>query len=103
MVEAREAIAKQFTLSHAEVTKDHVFLASGCSDALNMAIAGLVDEGENILLPAPGFSLYRTICARYNIKTKFYSLVAERGWEADLEEMEKQIDHKTKAILVNNP
>jgi tyrosine aminotransferase len=78
-------------------------LTSGCSDALNIAIASLVNPGDNILLPTPGFSLYRTICGRYNLTPRFYKLDPEKGWEIDLQYLEGQINAKTKAILINNP
>jgi len=101
--EARKAVARKYTMPNCPVTEHDVYLASGCSDALNIAIASIVNPGDNILLPVPGFSLYRTICGRYNLTPRFYRLNPESGWEIDLPYLEKQINSETKAILINNP
>jgi len=101
--DARQAIAKRYSVPEFPVTENDVIIGSGCSGALEIIISGLLNPGDNILLPKPGFSLYQTLAVARGIDVKFYDLVAEKNWEADLEMMEKQIDSKTKAILVNNP
>jgi len=99
----RIALAEKYSVKHCALDKTDIFLTSGCSDALNIAIAAMVSPGDSILLPRPGFSLYRTICMRYNLNQKFYNLDPKTGWECDLEQLESQIDETTKAILINNP
>lgn len=100
---ARHAIATRYSVPDFPVTEDDVIIASGCSGALEIIMSGLLNPGDNILLPKPGFSLYQTLAVARGIDVKFYGLLAEKNWEADLEMMEAQIDSKTKAILVNNP
>ena len=100
---AREAIAKRYALPISPVTKDDVIITSGCSGALNLAISAMIDEGDNVLLPCPGFALYNTIVRSRGGECRGYNLVAERGWECDLEHMESQIDSRTRCILINNP
>ena len=100
---ARKAIAKRYTLPISPVTKDDVIITSGCSGALNLAISAMIDEGDNVLLPCPGFALYNTIVRSRGGECRGYNLVAERGWECDLEHMESQIDSRTRCILINNP
>ena len=73
-LEAREAIAKCYSKDRVNYTPADVILASGCSDALNLCIGVLADEGDNILLPSPGFALYETICSSKGIQVKFYKL-----------------------------
>ncbi|KAJ2819108.1 hypothetical protein IWW50_005577, partial [Coemansia erecta] len=80
-----------------------VVMASGCSGAVEMAISVLCNEGQNILLPRPGFCLYNTVAGSRNIEARLYNLVAERNWEVDIEHMESLIDSNTAAILINNP
>jgi len=63
----------------------------------------LANPGQNILVPRPGFPLYRTLAEGLGIRTKFYDLNPECGWEVDLEHLESQIDDQTAAIVVNNP
>ncbi|UYV60755.1 TAT [Cordylochernes scorpioides] len=80
-----------------------VILTNGCSQALDFCISVLANPGQNILVPRPGFPLYQTLANSQGIKIKFYNLLPERGWEVDLEDMERQIDQQTVAIVVNNP
>lgn len=100
---AREKIAQKYSLKGRRFSSQDVFISSGCSDAINMSLCSLLNEGDNILLPAPGFSLYTTICGRYGFQTKYYCLKPEKKWEIDLKHLESLIDEKTKCILVNNP
>lgn len=100
---AREAIAAKYTHEAAPLTANDVVIASGCSGALELAISALLNEGDNILLPEPGFSLYQVIAESIGAKCKFYRLLPERGWEADVEQMASLIDDRTRCILVNNP
>ena len=100
---ARRAVAEGFTTPEAPVREEDVIIASGCSGALEIAIKAFVSEGDNILLPRPGFSLYQTLTESNNGVCKFYDLVPERNWEADLASLEAAIDDRTRVILVNNP
>lgn len=100
---ARQAIAEFYSLPAAPLVAQDVILASGCSDALNLAIGVLANEGDNILLPAPGFSLYETLASSKGIESRFYALRPEAFWEVDLVSLESLIDSKTRAILVNSP
>ena len=50
-------------------------LASGCSGAIEIALNALVDRGDNILIPRPGFSLYKCICGSRGIEGRSYKLI----------------------------
>ncbi|KAJ2663271.1 hypothetical protein IWW48_001373 [Coemansia sp. RSA 1200] len=100
---AREAIAKKYSHPDAPLTADDVVMTSGCSGAVEMAIGVLCSEGQNILLPRPGFCLYNTVAGSRNIEARLYNLLAEKNWEIDIEHMESLIDANTAAILINNP
>jgi len=100
---ARQAVADHVSCPGAEITADDVILCSGCSCALDLCISALANAGQNILVPCPGFPLYKTLATGLGIETKEYKLIAERSWEVDLEYMEDLIDDKTAAIIVNSP
>lgn len=103
-VAARKAIAVYSgRKGKTEYTEDDICIASGCSGALDLVITALVDEGDNILVPQPGFPLYQVIAESLGGNTKNYALLPHKGWECDVQDMEAQIDENTKAILVNNP
>lgn len=102
-LEARKAIAKRFSNETSKLTPDDIIITSGCSSALEMAIGVLAEEGQNILIPAPGFSLYQTICEYKGIECRNYRLDPNNDWNAELDHMRSLIDDKTAAILINNP
>eukprot|EP01012_Entosiphon_sulcatum_P027473 TRINITY_DN3311_c0_g1_i1.p1 TRINITY_DN3311_c0_g1~~TRINITY_DN3311_c0_g1_i1.p1 ORF type:complete len:448 (-),score=92.61 TRINITY_DN3311_c0_g1_i1:15-1358(-) len=101
--EAREAVANFFSTPEGPLTADDVIFASGCSGALDIVLNTLLNEGDSVLLPQPGFSLYNTISAARGFVAKFYRLLPGQNWEADLDHLRSLIDPTTKAILVNNP
>ncbi|XP_071493551.1 tyrosine aminotransferase-like [Diadema antillarum] len=102
-VDARAAVARKYSHPNAPLTSEDVILSCGCSGALDLAIGVLADAGTNILVPKPGFSLYTTLSGSYDIEYRHYDLLPSKSWEADLENLERQIDEKTRCIVVNNP
>ena len=102
-VEARQAVVDKFSTPENPFTADDVFLTAGCSGALIAALHTLCEEGDNILLPRPGFPLATCICQNINVQYRFYDLLPEKDWEVDLASMEKLIDERTSCIVVNNP
>lgn len=101
--ESRVAVAKYFEHPQAPLTADDVILTNGCSHALEIVIDLLANPGDNIVIPRPGFPLYRVICGNRGIRCKDYNLLPDEGWRVDLDHLESQIDENTKAIVTNNP
>ncbi|XP_066978271.1 tyrosine aminotransferase-like isoform X3 [Macrobrachium rosenbergii] len=103
-VEAREAVAKYCSVPDvAELEAKDIILCSGCSCSIDLCITALCAPGQNILVPRPGFPLYKTLAEGLSIKTKYYNLLPEKNWEVDLDMLEALIDEETQAIVVNNP
>lgn len=100
---ARKAIAEYSTLPGFPVHEDDVVIASGCSGALDLVLSGLLNPGDNLLVPQPGFPLYQVIAESLGGGVKHYALDASRNWECDTVHMDSLVDNKTKAILICNP
>jgi tyrosine aminotransferase len=66
-------------------------------------MAALAFNGGNILLPKPGFPLYQALAEFHGLEPRFYQLLEDRGWEADLHHLTSLADHNTAAVLVCNP
>lgn len=104
MESAREAVANYHYRNTGNIVKaQDVILASGCSHAIDLCICVLAHQGQNILIPQPGFPLYKTLTSVYGIKYKQYNLIADKNWSIDLRHLESLIDENTAAIIVNNP
>ena len=105
-IEARSAVAAYVSEpNQPAVSHENIILTCGCSQALDLAISVLADPGkQHILLPRPGFSLYRSLCASKGIHTKYYDLLPNNRWQADIAMLKEQIvEGETAALLVNNP
>lgn len=50
-------------------------MASGCSGAIEMAMVALANPGDNVLIPKPGFSLYKTIAGSQGFEQRCYRLL----------------------------
>ncbi|XP_032891512.1 tyrosine aminotransferase [Amblyraja radiata] len=100
---SRDAVANFYSCPESPLKAKDVILTSGCSQAIELAINVLANPGQNILIPRPGFSLYKTLAVSLGIEVKFYNLLPERSWEIDLQHLEALIDDKTACIIVNNP
>eukprot|EP00127_Corallochytrium_limacisporum_P003169 Clim_evm18s147 gene=Clim_evmTU18s147 len=102
---ARQAVAEKYTEPEygVNISSGDVIIASACSGAIDLAIAALLNPGQNVLVPRPGFSLYQTLAESQASEVKHYDLIPEKGWEIDLKHLESLIDDKTAAIIVTNP
>lgn len=72
---ARKAIAQNNALPSFPISEDDVILASGCSGAIELVLTGLLNEGENILVPKPGFPLYQVISNSLGCSVKYYPCI----------------------------
>lgn len=108
---ARTAIAKRYTTRYGGggggLSSRDVVIASGCSGALDLAIGVLAGEGDWILLPQPGFTIYGVLARSKGIQPVPYPLLPSRGWEIDLEAVEaalcKSSNQRCAAWIINNP
>lgn len=101
--DARQAVADYTTTPEALVTSKDVILTNGCSSALDLCITVLASRGQNILVPRPGFSIYKTLAETFGIQVKHYDLLPEKSWEVDLDHLESLMDENTAAVIVNSP
>ncbi len=80
-----------------------IFITQGASEAIEFAIASLLNPQDNILLPCPCYPLYQAIVSKLGIEARFYNLSEDKNWEPDVESIESQIDKNTKAVVIINP
>ncbi|XP_057692145.1 tyrosine aminotransferase [Corythoichthys intestinalis] len=102
-LKSRQAVANFYSCSEAPLEAEDVILTSGCSQAIDLVISVLCNPGDNILVPRPGFSLYKTLAVSLGIEVRFYNLLPEKSWEVDLQHLESLIDERTSLLIVTNP
>ncbi|KAG6637269.1 hypothetical protein I3843_11G162800 [Carya illinoinensis] len=86
-----------------KLSADDVFITSGCTQAIDVALAMLACPGANILLPRPGFPIYELCAGFRNLEVRYFDLLPEKGWEVDLNAIEALADQNTVALVVINP
>lgn len=73
---ARTAVAKYCSRPDNLVYKStDIILTNGCSHAIDLCITVLANRGQNVIIPKPGFSIYKTLCGTLGINVKYYSLI----------------------------
>ena len=85
------------------IMPNDVFICNGVSEAASMLMNALVGTGEEILLPSPCYSLWSNNTYLSGGIPVFYRCDPEKGWNPDIEDIERKVTDKTKAILVINP
>uniref|UniRef100_A0A7N0V6K6 Aminotransferase class I/classII large domain-containing protein n=1 Tax=Kalanchoe fedtschenkoi TaxID=63787 RepID=A0A7N0V6K6_KALFE len=78
-----------------DLTADDVYITSGCTQAIDVALTMLARPGANILLPRPGFPIYELTASFRNLEIRHYDLLPDRNWEADLGAIQSLADHNT--------
>jgi len=102
--EAREAVAKFLTERRSvPAATDDIVLTTGGSEGITLAIAALVNPGENLLVPCPGYPLYQSSLALFGGEPNYYLLDEEDDWQIDFKDLERKVNSKTKGIVIINP
>ena len=103
LLEAREAVASYATALGAPTSAEEVVLTSGASEAAELALTALVNNGDEVLVPSPGYPLYPAILSKLGADTRYYQLNPERGWEPTVSEVRSLINKRTRALILINP
>lgn len=102
--EAREAIVKeQERLGIKNVTPDDVLVTTGVSEGIELVLNALLNPGENILTPIPGYPVYLAVLHKIGASPNQYMTSEENGWQPDLDDIRKKINEKTRGIVLINP
>lgn len=99
--EAIEAVRQEAVGSGMEPYE--ILITTGASEAIDFALSALVNKGENVLVPSPGYPLYNALLSRLIGEARPYLLDEDNAWQPDINHIEKQIDEKTRAIVIINP
>jgi alanine-synthesizing transaminase len=103
IVEAREAVAADFTARGLSVSPDRVLMTSGTSEGLELALTAIVDTGEAVLVPLPTYPLYTAVLAKIGAEPQYYKTDPANQWLPDLEHLQRQITAKTRVLVVIDP
>jgi alanine-synthesizing transaminase len=85
------------------VTLDDIYLGNGASELIVMATNGLLNNGDELLLPAPDYPLWTAAVSLSGGTPVHYVCDEANGWMPDIEDIRSKITKSTKGIVVINP
>lgn len=102
--ELREALSEKLRV-HNGYTADpsQINITAGGSQALNVAMSMVLDPGDEILVPDPGYATFFMTPLLMSAEAVPYHLEAEDGFLPRIDVLESRVTEKTKAILLNSP
>ena len=101
---ARTAVA-QYYQSHGltDTTVEDVFIGNGVSELITMVLQTFLDDGNEVLVPAPDYPLWTGAVTLSGGTAVHYRCDEENGWNPDLADIEAKITENTHALVIINP
>jgi len=101
---AREAVVmQQQERGVTGVSSEHVFMGNGVSELIDLTLRGLLDPGDEVLIPSPDYPLWTATVTLNEGVPVHYACRPENGFQPDIAEIEKQITPRTRGIVLINP
>jgi aspartate aminotransferase len=100
----REAVADYLHGTRAvQAAPEQMLIAPGCKMALSLAMMALIEPGDEVLYPDPGFPIYPSFVRGLGAKAVPFFLEEKNGFQPDLREIAAKISSRTKVLIFNSP
>src|ERR1700712_1255936 len=104
LLSARTAIIQHYQSRGLDVENpDDVWLGNGVSELITMSLQAMLDDGDEVLLPAPDYPLWTAATSLAGGRPVHYLCDEAAGWLPDLDDLKSKITGRSKAIVVINP
>ena len=103
ILEAREAVAADYTAHGVPTSPDRVLITAGTSEGIELTLSALVDPGDEVLVPSPTYPLYTAVLAKIGATPRYYRTDPDRDWMPDLDHLRSIVTDRTKAIVMIDP
>lgn len=104
MPDARRAICDYHTGRGIQgIDPDHIFIGNGVSEVAQMVTTSFFEEGDEVLIPMPSYSLWSNLIVISGAKPVFYRCDEQSDWYPDLADIRSKVNSRTKALLIINP
>ena len=101
MPQARQAICDYETSKGIKgITPDDVFIGNGVSEVVSFALTPLLNDGDEVLVPSPSYSLWGNSVYLEGGKPVFYTCDEQANWYPDIQDIRSKITDKTCAIIM---
>src|SRR6266404_3078258 len=100
----REAIAEYLKRTRLlDVAAEQVLIAPGCKMALSLAMMALIEPGDEVLYPDPGFPIYPSFVRGLGAKAVPFFLEEKNQFQPDMQEIAGKISPRTRVLIFNSP
>jgi aspartate aminotransferase len=100
----REAIADYLRRTRrVDVAAEQVLVAPGCKMALSLAMMALIEPGDEVLYPDPGFPIYPSFTRGLGATAVAFGLEEKNKFRPDLDEIAQKISPRTRVLIFNSP
>ncbi|WP_367566627.1 aminotransferase class I/II-fold pyridoxal phosphate-dependent enzyme [Lacrimispora sp.] len=104
LLSARQAIVKYSRKKGIEgVTEDDVYTGNGVSELITLSMQGLLNPGDEILVPSPDYPLWTASVTLAGGAAVHYMCDENAEWYPDVQDIKKKISDRTKGIVIINP
>lgn len=104
LLAAREAIVEyESSKGIAGLTVDDVYTGNGVSELITLTMQGLLDNGDEVLVPAPDYPLWTASVTLAGGTAVHYRCDEQANWYPDIEDMRRKVTPRTKGIVIINP
>ncbi len=101
---ARKAIMQYAQTRHLpNVDIEHIYTGNGVSELINLCLQALLDDGDEILIPAPDYPLWTACATLAGGRPVHYVCDEEADWLPDMDDLRAKVSERTKAIVIINP
>ncbi|WP_274571244.1 pyridoxal phosphate-dependent aminotransferase [Neisseria leonii] len=101
---ARKAIVHYYqTKGLRDISVDDVYIGNGVSELITMSMQALLNDGDEILIPAPDYPLWTAAATLAGGTVRHYLCNEADNWAPDVADIEAKITPSTKAIVIINP
>ena len=101
--DAVEAITEDALSRGIRTSPENIIITFGASEAADLVCTAMLNPGDEVLCPSPGYPLYNAIIAKLNAKELCYRLDPDNRWFPDPEDIESKVTPLTKILVVINP
>ena len=105
ILSARRAVVTRYELvdGFPRFDVDDVYLGNGVSELITLTLQALLDNGDQVLIPAPDYPLWTASTSLAGGTPVHYLCDETQGWQPDIADIEAKITERTKALVVINP
>ncbi|MFB4194909.1 pyridoxal phosphate-dependent aminotransferase [Streptomyces carpaticus] len=103
LLSARRAVMQHYQTKGIHLSVEDIYLGNGVSELIQMSMQAMLDNGDEVLVPAPDYPLWTASVSLAGGTAVHYRCDEQSEWMPDIADIERKITDRTKALVVINP